>query len=171
MKKLLILLTFLMAGMSLQAQADAIDTFFKQYIDDPRFTVIYIGPRLFTMLGDMEIEGLEFDDEDDEAAMKVMKGLKGLRILTSEEDTDQLYKEAMKKIDTSDYELLMKIRDNDGSNVDFFIKENGDTDKVSELFMIAGGKGEEFVLISFVGKMSLDDVTKMARGIKNKNRY
>ncbi len=170
MKKLLILLTFLMASSGLRAQADAIDAFFKEYIDDPRFTVVYIGPKLFDMFGDMEINGVEFDDAEDEAAMKVIKGLKGLRILTSEEDTGQLYAEAMKKIDTSDYELLMKVRDNDGSNVDFFIKENGDSNKISELFMIAGGKGEEFVLLSFVGNMSLDEVTKMAKGIKNKNR-
>ncbi len=170
MKKLFVLFALLIAGISAQAQADAIDAFFKQYIDDSRFTVVYIGPRLFQMFGDMEINGVEFDDEEDEAVLEIAKGLKGLRILTSDQDVDELYEEAMKKIDTSDYELLMKVRDNDGSNLDFFIKENGEK-KVSELFMIAGGDGEDFVMISFVGNMSIDDVTRMARGIKNKNRY
>jgi hypothetical protein len=169
MKKLIVLFALVIAGTGLQAQADAIDTFFKQYLDDPRFSVIYIGPRLFQMFGDMELDGVEFDDEEEEAVLEIAKGLKGLRILTAEEDIDGLYEEAMRKIDTSGYEILMKIRDNDGSNLDFFIKENGDN-KISELFMIAGGDGEDFVLMSFVGNMSIDEVTKMAKGIKNKNR-
>jgi hypothetical protein len=118
----------------------------------------------------MEINGVDFEDEDDEAVLEIAKGLKGLRILTAEEDSDHLYEEAIKKIDTSDYELLMKVRDNDGSNLDFYIKENADK-KISELFMIGGGRGEDFVMISFIGNMNLDEVTKMARGIKNKNRY
>lgn len=170
MKKLIVLFAVVIAATGLQAQADAIDTFFKQYIDDPRFTVVYIGPRLFQMFGNMELDGVEFDDEEDEAVLEIAKGLKGLRILTAEEDADNLYNEAIKKIDTSDYELLMKVRDNDGSNLDFFIKENGDK-KVRELFMIGGGDGEDFVMISFIGSMSIDEVTRMARGIKNKNRY
>ena len=157
------------AGTALQAQADAIDTFFKQYIDDSRFTVVYIGPRLFQLFGDMEINGVDFEDDDDEAVLEIAKGLKGLRILTAEVDSDNLYEEAIKKIDTTDYELLMKVRDNDGSNLDFYIKENEDK-KISELFMIGGGRGEDFVMISFIGNMSLDEVTKMARGIKNKDR-
>lgn len=171
MKKIMLLFVFLMAGMGLNAQTDAIDAFFQEYVDDPRFTVVYISPRLMGLFQNMDVDEWDMDDDDAATFLKITKGLKGLRILTTDGgDADGLYEEAVKKIDTSGYEVLMKVRDNDGSNLNFYIKENEDN-TISELFLIAGGAGEEFVLLSFVGNMSLDEVTKMAKEIEDKNRH
>ncbi len=170
MKKLIVLFAMMLAGMSLNAQADAIDSFFKQYIDDPRFTVVFISPRLFSLFDKMDFDDDDFDDDEDEAILRATKGLKGLRILTADDYSNELYDEAIKKINTTDYEILMKVRDRDGSNLDFYIKESAEN-KISELFLIAGGDRDEFVLISFVGSMNLDDVTKIAKDIEKKNRY
>ena len=35
---------------NVQAQANAIDKYFQQYVDDDRFTVVYISSKLFELI-------------------------------------------------------------------------------------------------------------------------
>lgn len=148
------------------AQANAIDKYFSQYVNDNNFTVVYISPKLFQMMDKLNIEGM--DDLEDKAIMDIAKDLRGLRILTTDVNALQYYKDAKSKINTSEYEVLMTVRDKDGENVEFYVKEapgsNGSV--FEEFFLIAGGDNEDFVLISFVGKINLDKITKLARTIE-----
>lgn len=150
---------------NVQAQANAIDKYFQQYVDDDRFTVVYISSKLFELIGKLEVDGLDFEDDEAKAVMEIAKDLKGLRVLVAEEDAMELYKEAKQKIDTKEYEILMTVRDKDGDNVEFLVKENGEN-KINELLLMVGGD-EEFVLLSFVGIIDMDKISKLAKTIED----
>lgn len=148
------------------AQANAIDRYFSQYVNDENFTVVYISPKMFQLIGKLDIEGM--DDEEGKAIMEIAKGLRGLRILTTDVNPMQYYKEAKGKINTNDYEVLMTVRDKDGDNVEFFVKETqgGNGSVFDELFLLVGGT-DDFVLLSFVGQIDIDKISKLADGIKD----
>ncbi len=137
-----------------QAQNDAISKYFEKYMDDESFTVVYISSKMFSMFA-------KLDPDVDQDVKDVIKDLKGLRILVRESEGKKYYKEAIKKIDFNEYDELMTIRSED-ENVKFLIKENGDI--IEELLLIVGGN-DEFVLLSFVGKIDLAKISKLAKDI------
>lgn len=166
MKYARILIFMVLASLAFQkakAQANAIDKYFQQYVEDERFTVVYISPKLFQLIEKLDVEGLDMEDAEAEAVLELAKDLRGLRILVSEEDSDQLYREAKSKIDTKEYEVLMTVRNKDEDNFEFLIKEDGDL--ITELLMLVGG-GDDFVLMSFVGNIDLNKVARMAKKIE-----
>ncbi|MCB0606919.1 MAG: DUF4252 domain-containing protein [Lewinellaceae bacterium] len=150
----------------LSAQANAIDKYFQQYVDDERFTVVYISPKMFQLFEKMDIDDLDLDDDDDRIFLEVAKDMRGLRILTADENAAAFYKEAKAKINTTEYEPLITVRSKSKENVEFMIKEEGN--KVSELLLLAGGD-DSFVLLSFVGSFDLEKVTKMAKEMEKDN--
>lgn len=172
MKKLKILLTVLalaflapVFGYS-QTQANAIDKYFQQYVDNKDFTVVYISGKMFEMLGKLDIdkETLSMDDDEDmEAIMDIAQQMKGLRILTTDINAEKYYNEAKSKINTGEYEVLMTVRTQDGDNVEFLVLENEKTKKVNELLLLVGG--DDFVLLSFVGNIDMDKILKLAQEI------
>lgn len=140
------------------AQADAITKYFNKYVEDERFTVIYISPKMFQMFEKMD---LNLNDKEAEAVMKVAKDLKGLRILMAEENTLGLYEEAIKMINTKEYEPLMTIRSKREDNVQFLVKTTTDNNFVDELLLLVGGS-DSFVLMSFVGRIDLSKISEMS---------
>lgn len=156
--------TALFLGIVAMAQAqtstNAIEKYFKQYMEDDRFTVVYISSKLLNMFGKLEIDEMDMDDKEVQAIIELAKDLEGIRILVAEENGLQFYKEAKQKIDTKEYEILMTVRDKDGENVDFLVKDDGDK-IINELLLLVGGE-DEFVLMSFVGKIDLDKISKLA---------
>ncbi|MBK8704897.1 MAG: DUF4252 domain-containing protein [Saprospiraceae bacterium] len=163
MKRLqwILVIALLPVAASLQAQANAIEKYFSQYVEDDRFSVVYISSRLLNMMKDADIE--DFDDEESKVIMEIAKDLKGLRILSTDVTPDKFYKEAKEKINTSEYEVWMTVRDKDGDNVEFLVKENKEK-KIEELLMLISG--DEFMLLSFVGNIDLDKVSKLADEIE-----
>lgn len=159
--QMLLLLAFLTGAVQAFAQPNAIDKYFSQYVEDSRFSVIYISPRLISMFKDMNVGSM--DDKETAVLLDIAKDLKGLRILSTDITPEKFYKEAREKINTKEYEVLMTIRDKDGDNVDFLIKENADK-KVEELLLLASG--DDFLLMSFVGNIDLDKVSKLADEMK-----
>jgi hypothetical protein len=141
------------------AQEDAISKYFSKYVDNEDFTVVYVSGKMFELINKME---LDFDDNEAEAVLAVVKDLKGLRILTTEKDGLKYYKEALQLINTKEYETLMTVREGKNENVQFLIKDNG-TNILNELLLLVGGEGEEFVLISFIGSIDLNEVGKLAK--------
>ncbi len=139
------------------AQEDAISKYFSKYMDDESFTVVYLSPKLFQLLGKLQIDELE--EKEAEAIMEVVKDLKSLRVLTTEENAEQRYKEAVNTINTKDYEILLTVRDDD-ENVQFLVKDQGNT--IDELLLLVGGQ-DEFVMVSFVGKIDLNKISKLAQ--------
>ena len=127
-------------------------------MDDEAFTMVHVTPKMFQMIAKLDIKDKDYTD-----AKAVLQDLKGLWILTTDNNTKspQLYKEAASKINTQEYELLMTVRDK-GSNVRFWTKESGGI--INELLMLVG-EPDEFTLISFVGKIDLDKISKLANKI------
>lgn len=166
--KILLIITAILLGNSLFGQANAIDKYFKQYLDDERFSVIYISARMFQMFDNLSIDEMDMDEDETEVFMDIAKDLRGLRILTTDENVDAFYEEAKNKINTSEYEILMTIRSKGGDNVDFLIIED-DEGKVGELLLLIGGD-DSFALLSFVGNINLNKVSKLAKEMeKDKN--
>ena len=147
------------APLSMAAQNNAIEKFFNQYMDDEAFTIVQVTPKMFQMIAKLDIKDKDYAD-----AKAVLQDLKGLWILSTDNNpkAPQLYKEAISKINTQEYELLMTIRDK-GENVRFWTKESNGI--INELLMLAG-EHNEFTLISFIGKIDLDKISKMSNKIK-----
>src|SRR3990170_259885 len=118
--KSIILSLFVIIATSLSAiaQEGAIKKYFSKYVDDERFSAVYISPKMFGMVAKIEIEDMEPEVRD------VIRSMKGLHILHTEQNSLQFYNEALKAINTNEYELLLTARD-EGENVRFMVKDNG----------------------------------------------
>jgi hypothetical protein len=156
MKKLMSLTALMFFAISISfAQNDAITKYFDKYVDDERFDVVYVSPKMFEMVAKIEI------DEMDSDVQEVIRELKGLRILHTEENVKEFYKEARSKISLDEYELMVQARDGN-ENVRIMVKDEGDV--VKELFMLIGGE-KNFAMISFVGNIDLKKVGKLAKAL------
>lgn len=155
--KILFLFLWVLPPLSINAQNDAIAKYFDQYVEDENFTVVYITPKMFQMIAKLDLK-----DREAQELKEVLQDLKGLRILTTEKNALHYYKEAISKFKTQEYELLMTVRDKD-ENVRFWTKEtpNGN---ISELLMLVGGV-KEFVMISFMGNIDLNKISKLANNM------
>ncbi|MFK7807243.1 MAG: DUF4252 domain-containing protein [Saprospiraceae bacterium] len=139
------------------AQEDAINKYFSQYVDDQDFSIVYISAKMFEMLGKLDTDNME--DKETQAVMEVVKDMRGLRILMTEKEPMKFYDQALKTINTNGYEQLMKVRTED-ENVQFLVKENGDV--IRELLLLVG-EVDEFVMISFIGNIHLDSISKLGK--------
>ncbi len=154
-----LLLSIVSMASAQTSNANAIDKYFQQYLEDDRFTVVYISSKLMSMFGELDVESMEMDDNETAAIIDLASDLKGIRILVAEENGAGFYKEAKQKINTSEYEILMTVRNADEQNVDFLVKEDS-AGIMQELLLLVGG-GEEFVLMSFVGKIDMEKISKL----------
>lgn len=144
---------------------NAIDKYFQQYVEDDRFTVVYISSKLMSMFEKLDIESMDMDDAETKAIIELASDLEGIRILVAEEDAAGLYQEAKTKINTKEYEVLMTVRNADGQDVDFLVKDEGDL--ISELLLLVGG-GDQFVLLSFVGNIDMNKISKLINEFDDK---
>ncbi|NNE29419.1 MAG: DUF4252 domain-containing protein [Saprospiraceae bacterium] len=138
------------------AQIDAISKHFEKYMDDERFTMVYVSPKMFQMLDRLAPDDVK--DPEADVVLDIAKDLRGIRILTTEESPLQHYKEFNSIIKKSQYEPLMLVRDK-GQDVNFLIDEDGDV--IKELLMMVGGS-DEFVMLSFVGNIKLDKLARLS---------
>ena len=80
MKKFLFLAAALLSGLATAtAQDDAISRYFSKYADDPRFTTVYISPKMFSMVAKISTNDPEWEKTRD-----VIKDLRGLRVLVAD---------------------------------------------------------------------------------------
>ncbi|MBL7797978.1 MAG: DUF4252 domain-containing protein [Saprospiraceae bacterium] len=158
MKKVMLLLPFLFFAAILSAQNDAINRFFSQYMDDERFTVVFVSPKMFNI-----VSKISTDDKDWENFREVIGGLKGLRVLTADSIADgmKLYKEALDKVPATEYEELVTVRDGK-ENVRIWVKDSGNI--INELLLLVGSP-DQFVLLSLAGKIDLDKISSLSKGL------
>jgi Domain of unknown function (DUF4252) len=160
MKKSIFLLPFffLAAHFNASAQGDAIMRFFNQYAEDERFTVVYVAPKLFSM-----VSKIETDDEDWNNIREIVKDLGGLRVLTADSIADglALYKSALSKIPAAEYAELLTVRDGK-ENVRIWTKDTNDGSIIEELLLLVGSP-DSFTLLSFTGKINLDKISQLSK--------
>lgn len=166
MKQFFLCALFSLGALGLFAQPNAIDEYFQDYVEDEQFSVIYISPRLFQMFEKIGGEKLELDDAEAEAFMDLATDLRGLRILSTDVTPERYFKEAKAKINTRDYETLITIRERNGGNTEFLLRED-DKGNLQELLFLSFGESE-FTMMSFVGPLSLDKIIKLADEMENR---
>lgn len=152
MKYLMLTCIMLMLSISGFSQVDAIAKYFSKYQEDTDFTVVYISPKMFEMISKLAEEEIEPE------VQAIIRDLKGLRVLTTEKNPMRYYNEVTETLNLKSYEELMTIRDGN-SNVRFLIKSKNDL--VEELLLLVGSE-EEFVMISFVGKIDLEKISRLS---------
>lgn len=155
MKKVMLVLGMVAAGMAAQAQGDAITKFFSKYQNDESFTQVTVSSKMFNLFTNMEVSKPE-----DQEVLNAISKLRGLRVLAKEEtrDSRELYREALSFIPVKEYEELMSVRDKD-KDMKFFIKEMS-PGKISELVMVAGGN-DEFMVLTLFGEIDLKQISKI----------
>lgn len=155
---ILLLPLFFMIAAALPGQNDAINRFFNQYMDDERFTVVFVSPKMFNL-----VSKISTDDEDWEKFREVVGGLTGLRVLTSDslENGLKLYKDALSKVPATEYSELLTVRDGQ-ENVRIWVKDSGNI--INELLLLVGSP-DEFVLLSLTGKIDLDKISELSKGL------
>lgn len=159
MKKIGLLLA-LICGFSLSAfaQDDAIQKFFSKYMEDERFSRVYISPKMMQMAGGFLKNNSEGDKDAQELGALISK-IRGIRILSSEEvNGSTLYKEVIGTLSINKYEDLMDVYDK-GTNLKFMVREEGGL--VRELMMLSGDSGN-FTLLSMLGSFTYEDLNMLA---------
>ena len=153
-----LLIVLLLLGTSAFAQDDAIGKFFGKYVDDPKFTVISVSPRMFRLLSKVKWDTIPAD------LKQTVTGLTSLRILSTDVTPEHYFKEALTLIDHKEYEELITVRSTK-DNVRFMVKGPGD--KISELLMLMEDN-DGFTLMSFVGDIDIDKLSRLSAdmGIK-----
>jgi len=77
MKKIFFILLMFIAA-SAHAQDDAIGRFFNKYLDDPRFTVVSVSPRMFRLMAKVNWDTVSQD------LKQTVSHLQSFRILTTD---------------------------------------------------------------------------------------
>lgn len=159
MKKLFTLgLLILGFGIQAFAQDDAIQRFFSKYIEDERFSRVYISPKMMQMAGGFLKNNAEGDADAEQLGALIGK-IKGIRILSSEEMNGKpLYTEALSTLTRNKYEELMDVQDK-SSSLKFMIREEGGL--IRELMMVSGSS-TSFSLISLLGTFTYSDLNMLA---------
>jgi len=155
MKK--IVLIFLTLGLTLitYSQRSPADELFEKYSEREGFTVVSISGKMFSMFSDREKP-----DKD-----KFVNNLKSIRILSVEDSTlnesINFYKELEKRLNYSDYEELMVVKEG-RDMTKFLIIQKGDI--ITELLVIIGGPNGNS-LISIKGEMNLKSLSQLSKDV------
>lgn len=158
MKKLVVLVILLLPVM-VQAQEDAIERFYAKYMDDERFSRVYISPKMMQMAGGFLNSNSVEGDEDAEELFSLISKVKGIRILSGEQVSGlNMFDEAIGLLNRNKYEELMDIKDK-GSSLKFMVREEGG--RIKELLMVSGAN-TEFTLMSMLGDFTYQDLNMLS---------
>ncbi|MHA7131801.1 DUF4252 domain-containing protein [Algoriphagus namhaensis] len=160
MKKI-VLFSFALISFVLQvhAQDDAIQRFFSKYMDDDRFSRVYISPKMMQMAGGFLKSAASENEQETKELGTLISKVRGVRILSSDEvDGKEFYQEAMSTLSKNKYEELMDVQDK-GSSLKFMVREEGGL--VKELLMITGDQ-KDFTLLSMLGSFTYAELNILA---------
>ncbi|WP_290696541.1 DUF4252 domain-containing protein [Lacinutrix sp.] len=171
MKKSLIVFAFAILLMPLTAMAQS--DIFEKYSDKDNVTYASIKPKMFQMLAKFN---LQTDDKDSQDFMSMVKSITSFKTLATDDKViaADISKWVNKR--SGSLEELMEIKD-DGVVVKFYVEEGKNEDHVKELLMFVNGldaitknldvsvngknRGMESVLVSFVGDIDLNQLSKL----------
>ncbi|HPE86381.1 MAG: DUF4252 domain-containing protein [Bacteroidia bacterium] len=164
MKKIIILLIALTP--LLTTGQSAMDGIFKKYSGNDGFTTVNIGPEMFQLLANSNIQ-LEGDgSEEFTEAQKAMTKLSSLRILTCEGASSDLCLRFKKDVTSSvpdNYLEMMTVKEGD-SDVKFLARQENDG-TISELLMLVIDT-QDVVLMSFTGEIDMNTITKIGSAMQ-----
>lgn len=166
------LIVFVMAIMLMPLTGMAQKDVFEKYSDNSDVTYVSIKPKMFQMIAKM---GINIDDEEAKAYMDMVKSITSFKTMIT--DNKEIAADLGKwvKSRSSSLEELMEVKD-DGTNVNFYVKEGKDADHVKELLIFVngvdkymeegievGGKERkiETVVVSLTGDIDLNEISKL----------
>jgi len=166
MKKYIMFTLLSVLTVTLMGQRSPVDDLFEKYNGREGFTSVYISSKMFSLLSRIDSEDQEFQN--------LVNRIKGIRILTIDSAKNvsgiNLSSELLKKLNTSGYEELMTVKE-ENEEVRFMIREIGG--KIAELVMITGGEGSSVVSISgdldlktiadLSGKMGIEELENLEK--------
>jgi len=159
MRKLLTLVVLLTLSGTVRAQDDAIVKFFSKYMEDDRFSRVFISPKMMQMAGGFLKSDAATADPDSKDLGELIAKVRGIRILSAEKVNGKtFYDEAMSTLSKHKYEDLMDVADKD-SNTKFMVREENGL--VEELLMLSGTR-ESFTLLSMLGNFTYKDLNMLA---------
>lgn len=152
MKKIIITLVLTFAATIVFAQKNP----FEKFTDMDGVTSVYISKNMMSLLPNkskMQYGGVDVTN--------FIEKLSSILILTSENKkiAEEMISLANSRIKENDYELLMRVKSDDGELVNFFMK--GKPENIQELIMIVDGNEDESVIMQFLGNFKLQDVQQM----------
>ena len=171
MKRTLIVFAFAIVLMPLTAMAQS--DIFEKYSANDNVSYASIKPKMFQMLAKINVDT---DDADAEDFIKMVKSITSFKTLATENKTISSDMAKWVNSRSSALEELMEIKDN-GMVVKFYVKEGKNEDHIAELLMFVNGldtvlkdsditingkkRGMESVLVSFVGDIDLNLISKL----------
>lgn len=139
------------------AQNSAINKLYEKYSGRDGFTSIVINKNMFELFSNIET------DEENKDFKKAISGLIEIKILASDKNSfdGNFYDVIMNELPMEEYTELMVIHSK-GQDIKFLVKKEEDG-KISELLMISGGKGDDNALISIIGDIDMNTISKLSR--------
>ena len=139
------------------AQNKPIDRLFEKYADREGFTTVFISKDMFKLFA-------KLDSGNSDEFTKAVAGVEGIKILTAE-GTDLNHKinffdELRNQIPFNEYSTLLSVKEK-GQELRMMVKEEGG--RITEFLMLGGG--DDNVLISIVGDIDLNSISKISGGL------
>jgi len=167
-KIIVLLIAVLLLPLTGMAQKDI----FEKYSDNTEVTYVNIKPKMFQMIAKI---GIDTDDVEAKAYMDMVKSITSFRtIVTYNQDISTDISKWVKSRSSS-LEELMEVKD-DGTNVNFYVKEGKDADHVKELLIFVNGIDKvmdqkveingkerkiETVVVALTGDIDLNQISKL----------
>ena len=161
MKKIMMLFALALTATGLFAQNNP----FEKFTDMEGVTSVYISKNMLSLMP--KESGMQFGEVD---VSNFLEKLSSILILTSENKpvAQEMVSLANKRIRDDKYELLMRVKSDDGELVNFFMK--GKPENIHEMIMIVEDNDGESVIMQFLGDFTLDDAKQITDGMQQKKK-
>ncbi|KJD33271.1 hypothetical protein PW52_14610 [Tamlana sedimentorum] len=166
------LIVFVLAVMLLPLTGMAQKDIFEKYSDNANVTYVNIKPKMFQMLAKINID---VDDPEAQAYMDMVKSITSFKTIVTDNATIAADVSKWVGSRASALEELMEVKD-DGTTVNFYVKEGKDADHVKELLIFVNGIDKvmedkieingkqrkiETVVVSLTGDIDLNEISKL----------
>lgn len=145
---------------------------FEKYSDNSNVTYVNIKPKMFQMIAKI---GIDTEDAEAKAYMDMVKSITSFKTIVTDNKLIGIDLSKWVKSKSKSLEELMEVKD-DGTNINFYIKEGKDSNHVKELLIFVSGIDKvmddkieingnqrkiETVLVSLTGDIDLNEISKL----------
>jgi alpha-acetolactate decarboxylase len=162
MKKLIVLVAFLVASTASYAQS-----FFDTLEDMDGVDVVVVTKDAFEMLS--KFKNIKIEDNETMKVFSMIQELKELKVFTTDdaEIANKMDKMVSKAIKSQNLTELMRVKDDD-SRVKIYVKASKNKDFVSEVLMFIKGinkktkENVDSVIVSLTGNIDINKMSELA---------
>jgi len=153
-----------MACLTLQLSAqNAIDTYFKAYLEHPAFDKFEVTERSFDLVAEVET-----DDAEEQRVLDAIAELDGIKVISNEDTpiSSEYFADAAGKFDADETYQDLVVVEHDNHHVRLLIRE--DETAIYELVAVVAGD-DEFVVASLYGTIDVGSLSRMMSVLRNGN--